>query len=171
MARMIAMRALPGEHRQMRKLVIALLLVVVASARPARAESIGIGLFVGEPVGLDLKIGLQHRGALDVVIGESSINDGRVSYGHLTYLHLLTVAHGSSVNLPLRLGIGGAVYGVTEEFTAFAARVPFELGIRFRSSPLEIYGEITFVLQLFAEGQGDDIDTDIDGGVGLRVYF
>src|SRR5262245_61878780 len=136
----------------MRKLLLPLLVVVfAASARPARAESFGLGLFVGEPTGLDIKIGMQGRGALDIVLGVRSIDNDDESYGHLTYLHLITMAHGSSVNIPLRLGIGAAVYGITEDATGLAVRAPFEVGFRFRRSPLEVYLEIAFVLQLFRD--------------------
>jgi hypothetical protein len=155
----------------MRKLVLAVSLIVLAS-QPARADGLGIGIFVGEPLGLDLKVDLSRRGALDVVIGATTIKDGRESYGHLTYLYQLALARGSSVLVPLRLGFGGYVAGLTDDVTSLGARVPFELGIRFRRSPLEIYGEITFVLQLYTNAPGADaVDTDIDGGVGLRVYF
>jgi hypothetical protein len=138
------------------------------ATRPARAESIAIGVFVGQPTGLDLKIGLKRRSALDIVLGASDYDDGRgrASYGHLTYLALLTVARGQSVNVPIRLGIGGALIGVTESDTTFAARVPLQIGLRFRRTPLEIYGEVAFMLYLI-----DDVDTGADGGIGLRVYF
>ncbi|MEO8703963.1 MAG: hypothetical protein ABI867_28190 [Kofleriaceae bacterium] len=150
----------------MRTLVLTFL-VLVATQGAARAD-FGIGLFVGEPTGLDLKIDLQPRSAIDIVLGVVSINDGGrdVSYGHLTYLYTLTVARGRTVRIPLRLGIGASLFGVTEDNTQLAARVPFELGLRFRRSPLEIYGEIAFVLRLI-----DDVDTNIDGGIGLRLYF
>ena len=158
----------------MRKLVLALLVIASMHGGSARAEGIGIGIFVGEPLGLDLKIDLQARSALDIVIGATSIEDNRISYAHVTYLYTLTVARGRTVRLPIRLGLGGAIYGITEENTfGAAARVPFQLGLRFRRSPLEIYGEVAFVLQLFRDGNndGEDVDADIDGGIGLRVYF
>jgi hypothetical protein len=155
----------------MRKLVLALL-VLAATHSGARAEGFGIGIFVGEPLGLDLKIDLQARSALDIVIGATTIDDGRESYAHLTYLYTVTVARGRTVRLPIRLGLGGAVYGVTEDAFGVAMRAPFQLGIRFRRSPLEIYGEVALVLQLLREGGGDDdVDLDVDGGIGLRVYF
>lgn len=146
-------------------------LACLFGSRAARAD-VGIGLFVGEPLGLDLKLDLQPRSALDLVIGATTIDRGRESYAHVTYLYTLAVARGNAVVVPLRLGIGGAVYGFTErDRLGLAARVPFELGLRFRRSPIEIYGEITFVLQLAREGARDPIDPDVDGGVGLRVYF
>lgn len=150
----------------MRKLVPALA-VVMAMHSGAQAD-LGVGVFVGEPLGLDVKLDLQPRSALDIVIGVASINDGGrdFSYGHLTYLYTLTWANGRTVGVPIRLGIGGALLGVQEDNVQLAARVPFELGIRWKRSPIELYGEIALVLRLI-----DDVDTDVDGGVGLRIYF
>lgn len=148
----------------MRTLAIVAIVLGLAGSS-ARADT-AIGVFVGEPTGLDIKLGLQQRGALDILIGATSLRNGRISYGHLTYLHTLAVARGSSVNVPLRLGIGGWVAGLTEDNTVAGARVPFEIALKFRRTPLEIYGEIAFVLQLI-----EDVNDDIDGGIGLRVYF
>ena len=148
----------------MKKLVLVLILRLLAGS--ARAESIGLGAFLGQPTGLDIKIGLQGRSALDIVIGVNQFNDPHLSYGHIQYLALLGVARGRTVNVPFRLGVGGAVIGVTDDNTVFAARVPFQLGLRFRRSPVEIYGEVAFVLVF-----NDDTDTDVDGGLGLRIYF
>jgi hypothetical protein len=150
----------------MRKLVLALI-VIASTSSPARADSFALGLFVGEPLGLDINIGLQRRSSLDIVLGANTVRDGRVSYGHVTYLYTLMVGNGQSVRIPLRLGFGGAVFDLVEgDDVGLAARVPFEIGLRFRRSPLEIYGEITFLLVLVP-----DVDPQLDGGIGLRVYF
>lgn len=148
----------------MRKLAITAV-ILLGLAAPARAD-VGIGVFVGQPTGLDIKIGLQGRSALDIVLGTTRLDEPRASYGHLTYLILLGMARGQSVNVPIRLGIGAAVYGFSDDNTQLAARMPFQLGLRFRRTPLEIYGEIALVIELI-----DDLDTDVDGGIGLRVYF
>lgn len=157
-----------GYHREMRKLALAALLVLaILCGRPrdARAD-FGIGLFLGEPTGLDLKIGLSRKTALDIVLGATSFRDGAASYGHVTYLITVVAARGSSVIVPLRLGIGAAVYGVVEDNTGLAVRVPFELGFRFRRTPVEIYLEITPKVELI-----DDPDFNLDGGIGIRFYF
>jgi hypothetical protein len=152
----------------MTKLAIPTLLVcaLAGTAQADPQNGIGIGIFIGEPTGLDIKIGLERRSALDIVLGATSFENGRVSYGHLTYLVRVAMGRGESVTVPLRLGIGGAVIGATEEDVTFAARLPLQLGLRFRRTPIEIYGEVAFVLYFV-----DPIDTGIDGGVGLRVYF
>ncbi len=150
----------------MRKLAIAVLFVLVPAV--ARAESIGIGLFVGEPTGFDLKVGLGRRSALDIVIGATSVRGGRTDYAHLTYLVTPFVARGGSVLVPFRLGIGVATLAVVDGNAHVAVRAPLEIGFRFRRTPLELYGEIAYKLVFVEE---DFVADDLDGGIGLRVYF
>lgn len=152
-------------------LAVVVAAVLGASARPARAE-IGVGVFLGQPTGLDIKIDLQRRAALDIVIGWDDFDDSRNGYAHLTYLVGLGVARGRSVLIPFRLGIGGVIYGGGGGFDEvnLGVRAPFEIGFRFRRTPLEIYLEAAIKLTLVDDGDNND-NVDGDGGVGLRVYF
>jgi hypothetical protein len=154
----------------MRRLVLALLVACVSLPNTARAESLGIGVFVGEPLGLDLKIDLARRTALDFVFGATTIRDNRVSYGHVTYLLTPFMARGRSVLVPFRLGVGAALYGALDDDTNLAVRFPFEIGFRFRRQPIEIYVEIAIKLTLLDENDNNEF-FDLDGGVGLRIYF
>ena len=153
----------------MRKLVIVLALLSLPAASTAHAQGIGLGFFLGEPTGLDLKIDLQRRSALDVVIGLASIRYRDPGYAHLTYLVTPFMGQGQAVRVPLRLGIGAAVYGTRDDVNV-GVRVPVELGLWFRRTPLEIYGELALLLTLI-----DDNDNynrlDVQGGLGLRFYF
>lgn len=154
----------------MRKLVLTILaggLLLVARPAPARAD-FGLGLFLGEPTGLDLKLGLGNRSGLDIVLGYTTYRDGRTGYGHLTYLVTALVAQGSSVTVPLRLGIGAALYGPSGDL-GLAIRAPFEVGLRLRSAPLEIYGELALALEVI--GPRNQVELDLQGGIGFRLYF
>jgi len=148
----------------MRKLII-VFLVAFAAPTTARAD-IGLGIFVGEPFGVDLKLGMGARSGLDILLGASSYRRGRTDYGHVTYLVTPFIGHGDSVLVPLRLGIGGAVYALVDGDAFFSIRAPFEVGLRFRRTPLEIYAEIALQI-LFI----NDPDLDLQGGVGLRFFF
>jgi hypothetical protein len=155
----------------MRKALVAA--VIACAAGTAHADQgVGIGLFVGEPTGLDLKLGLGFRSNLDIVIGWDTYKDGRNAYGHVTYLATLGVAHGNAVSVPFRLGIGGAVYddGSFDNGVNFAVRAPLEIGLKFRNAPIELYGEIALKLTLIDDNNNND-DVDLDGGIGFRVYF
>ena len=152
----------------MRKLLPAtLLLGIVLAARPTPARAdFGIGLFLGEPTGLDMKVGLGPRTGLDILLGFTSFR-GRAGYGHLTYLVTPVMGRGDSVLVPLRLGIGGAIYDAGD--LAFAFRAPFEVGLRLRRTPLEFYGEVALLLTLVSPGE--DPFADVQAGVGFRVFF
>ena len=140
-------------------------------AAPASAD-VGLGVFVGEPTGLDLKLGLSARGSLDMVFGWDTYRDNRDHYAHVTYLATLAVARGRSVLVPVRLGIGGAIYddGNFDNGTNLAVRAPLQIGLRFRHSPIEIYGEVALKLTFFDDNDNDET-VDIDGGIGFRVFF
>jgi hypothetical protein len=157
------------------KKLVVIATLLFASAQPARAE-VGLGLFVGEPTGLDIKVDLARRSAIDILVGYYSHwdhydTDG--AYAHVTYLVTPLVGRGRSVLVPLRVGIGFAVFdqaGRFDDDLNLAVRVPFELGLRFRSVPLEIYFEVAIKLTFFDEFHNHR-DVDLDGGLGLRFYF
>ncbi len=142
-------------------------------ARPAQAE-IGVGIFLGQPTGFDLKVDLQRRSALDIVVGwEDFDDDNRDGYAHVTYLVSLGAARGRSVLVPFRLGIGGVVYGGAGDFgdeLNLGVRAPAQIGLRFRRTPLELYGEVANKLTFLDDNDNDD-SIDADGGIGMRVYF
>lgn len=156
-----------------RKLVLVALLV--CAPRAARAD-VGLGLFLGEPTGIDLKLGLSHKSALDILVGwyneyDDWNDDG--AYAHLTYLVQPFITYGESVMVPFRIGIGGAVFddqGRYDEDIHLAVRVPFQIGFMFRRTPLEIYAEIALKATIVDPGP-DHRDIDLDGGIGLRFYF
>lgn len=147
----------------------------VAAAAPARAE-VGVGAFVGEPTGLDVKLGLTRRTALDLLFGWYShwddFNDG--AYAHVTYLVQPLVAQGRSVLVPLRLGIGLAVFddqGRFNDHLHAAIRFPLEVALKFRNAPLEIYGEVAVKVTAVDPDPQDHPLVDLDGGIGIRFYF
>lgn len=157
----------------MRKLQSLLVVAAVLGVAAPASADIGVGLFVGQPTGLDIKVGLQRRTALDMVFGWNDFRGGRAAYGHATFLVNLGTARGSSVLVPFRLGVGGAIYDDGGEFfndINVAVRAPFEIGLRFRRTPLEIYGEVALKIT-FIDSNNNNDDVDGDGGLGLRVYF
>ena len=153
----------------MRKLLLTTVVfgLVVAARAPARAD-IGIGLFLGEPTGFDLKVGLGHRSGLDLLFGFTTFRDARDGYGHVTYLVTPLIAQGDAVTVPIRVGIGAMLFGPGDDLS-FGVRAPFELGLRMRSAPLEFYGELALAI-LFID-PANEVRADLQGGLGFRIYF
>jgi hypothetical protein len=145
---------------------------VALGASSARAD-VGLGLFVGEPFGLDLKLDLQPRAALDLVVGTTTVRDGRADYFHVTYLATLAVGNGRSALVPLRLGIGGAFFDGGGQFADevnLAVRAPLQVGFILRRSPIEIYGELAIKVT-FIDDNNNNGTVDLDGGVGFRLLL
>lgn len=149
----------------MKKFVVALVLACVALPPTTARAEVALGLIIGRPSGLDLKLDLQPRSSLDLVLGWSTFEGGRSGYGHLTYLFTIAAGRGRSVVIPLRLGIGAAVFGNSNNIDV-GARVPLEIAFRFRATPLELYLEPALLLTVTDGG-------DLGGqfGLGLRFYF
>jgi hypothetical protein len=153
---------------------VAGLIAVAHLASPATARAdVGLGLFVGEPFGLDLKLDLQRRAALDLVVGVTTVRDARADYAHITYLVTAVVGRGRSALVPLRLGIGTAFYdggGKFADEVNLAVRAPLQVGILLRNTPLEIYGEIAVKIT-FIDDNDNNETVDLDGGIGFRILL
>jgi len=154
----------------MRKLVLAFTALALSTA-PARAD-VGLGVILGEPTALDLKLGFDRRSALDLAFGVDRLWDAYGYYFHATYLATIAVARGNAVDVPVRIGIGGALFWDDTHFDGFAAgvRAPIELARRFRRAPVEIYGELALLL-VFVDPAANPPYLQGQGGIGLRVYF
>src|SRR5882724_11968716 len=97
----------------MRKLLLTTVvfgLGVAGRTSQARAD-VGLGFFLGEPTGLDLKVGLDPRSGLDLLFGIDTFHDNHDFYGHVSYLVTPLIAEGTSVSAPFRLGIGAELVG------------------------------------------------------------
>ena len=153
-------------------LVAAALAATVIAAPAAAHAGVGIGLFVGEPLGVTIKVDLQKKTALEILAGVDDYDDdrGRDGYAHLTFLAAPFVAKGESVVIPFRLGIGAAVYDDGgDDDVEVGIRAPFQLAFQFRSTPVEIYLELSILLELIDEDDNDDLH--LGGGLGFRIYF
>jgi hypothetical protein len=155
------MRALPG---------VVLAAAAAVTVVPATASAgVGLGLFIGDPIGVTLKADLKPKTALEVLVGGTTYRDGRGTYGHVTFLAAPFVAHGDSVSIPFRLGIGGAAYEAGDD-VGFSVRAPFQLAFQMHSAPIEFYLEVSLRVVL-AEPADNTGDLDVDGGGGFRFYF
>lgn len=168
---------------KLRILLPLVILIGAVAARPGDAHAdVGVGLFLGEPTGFTLKLGLQRNSSLEFLAGVEGYDDDRGHredwYFHGTWLVTPWAAQGESVVIPIRLGIGAAVYEDDwdggDEDLGIGVRAPFQLAFQFRSAPIELYLELSLLLRLLDDEDGFDDDDDfldLGGGLGFRVYF
>ena len=173
-----ACAAAPDYHDRMRTLASLLPVVSAATAMvvatPRAEAGVGIGVFLGEPLGFTLKADLQRKTSLEFLVGVDDYDEdrGRDFYGHVTFLVAPFAAHADSMVIPFRFGIGGAVWddddGPDDDDFGIGVRAPFQVAFQFRSAPIELYLELSLLLKVLDD---DDDLLDLGGGLGFRIYF
>ena len=144
-------------------LVAGLILVVLTTG--ALAGNVGLGVMVGEPTGVSLKVWSGSRTALDAAAGWS-LGEGDWIYVHGDYLwhrYEFDVDEGS---LPFYFGIGARVLVHEGHDSRVGIRVPLGLDYLFANHRWDIFIEVAPVIDL-----APDTDFDVSGGLGARYYF
>jgi hypothetical protein len=136
--------------------------VLAISSRAGSAEDLGIGAAVGQPMGATAKYWMSSTTAVDAFAGYHF--DGNFDL-HADYLwHSFSSFQVSQGRLPFYLGLGGRVN--LGDDSHFGMRLPLGISYLFSTDPLEAFLEIAPVVKLVP-----DIDADVDGMIGLRVYL
>jgi len=148
-------------------LVPALLLLLLAAPSALAAESggFGVGVILGAPTGLSCKAWIgPHRAIAGAASWTTSGGE------HSLYLHsdLLRQNHHAlhldPVWLDWHYGVGIAIR--FKEETEMGLRIPVGLDYSLTSIPMELFVEIVPVMLLTP-----DSSFDLDGGIGLRIFF
>lgn len=122
----------------------------------------GIGVMLGEPTGISLKIWNNERTAIDAGLAWSFSGRDAVHL-HADYLlhKWLDIEKG---NLVFYYGFGGRIAFSEDPF--IGARIPLGLNYLIPESPLELFAEVVPILDILP-----DTEFDANGAVGLRFYF
>jgi hypothetical protein len=132
------------------------------SSRVGAAEDLGIGIQLGQPMGVTGKYWLSSTTAVDAAAGYHFNSNFDI---HADFLwHSFSSFNVSDGRMPFYLGLGGRVFGGND--SQFGIRLPLGVSYLFPSQPLEAFAEIAPVVKI-APGIG----ADIDGAVGLRLYL
>jgi hypothetical protein len=125
----------------------------------------GAGIIIGDPTGLSAKWWLSENHAIDMALAwDLSGNDDRLE-AHADYLwHFPLHIPEMRGRLPLYMGVGGRL--LTGHDAHAGVRVPFGICYLFPQVPVELFAEITPLLDLTP-----DTDFSVNGGVGARFYF
>ena len=143
----------------------------------------GLGLELGGPTGLNGKYFLSANTALNFGIGY----DHERYYGyryrrrglHLYIDHLwhpVMLTETEPFKLPFYVGIGVRVWDFDDrdevDGTAIGARVPLGLAFDFNNIPLDIFIQLTFVVDFFLDDYRDDsFGVHLEGSFGARFWF
>ena len=150
----------------MRKSILVTVLVLTVFPLSAVAGDVGLGVMIGEPTGLSLKVWSSSRTAFDAAVGWSLGGQDRI-YVHGDYLwHRYELDLDVRGALPYYFGVGGRVLLHEGDDSRIGVRVPLGLNYLTEDRRFDFFIEVAPVIDLVP-----DTDFDISGGLGARFYF
>jgi hypothetical protein len=145
-------------------------MLALANAPPAfnlnTPGSFGLGATLGEPLGVNGKLWLSEKTAVDAGVGWSfGDQDGVQVHADFLY-HKFDLFQVSSGQMPLYFGIGGRVKFVDRGDNRAGIRGPVGISYLFPNSRWEVFGEVAPILDLAPK-----TSLEWNGGIGFRYYF
>jgi hypothetical protein len=146
-----------------------------SGAARAQDHGLGVGVVVGEPTGVNAKLWVGDRSALDLGFG-LSVGGDRIGnktrdtwsrfHLHADYLYHFFDVIRSSMRMPLYFGAGprfnfGGNYGAS-----FGLRGVAGIDWLVEKYPIDVFLEVAPVFQV-----GYDVGVGLEGGVGVRYFF
>lgn len=158
-------------------LVVLFMGLMYNTAQGQQSENkIGLGVMVGEPTGISLKVWTSNTTAFDAGLAWSL--DGRNAvHIHADYLWHNFSVFGNDIEpgqLPVYYGIGGRVVLVDDEpdpngdddDAIVGVRVPVGINYLFEDNPIGLFLEVAPIVNLVPS-----TDLDVDAALGARFYF
>jgi hypothetical protein len=147
-----------------------LLLLLISSLSYSQSNNFGIGIIVGEPTGLSMKIKLSENTAVDGALGWSFVDEGSVHIHGDFLLHDYSLLPVDEGRLPVYYGIGGRIKLKNKEKGSdddkIGIRVPVGLAYEFSSRKADIFLEVVPILDLAPKSR-----VTINAALGVRYYF
>ncbi len=148
----------------------------------------GIGVELGAPTGFNGKLFLSPNRALDFGIGWLYDNyyrgrDFRGIHLYIDHLwHPVQFTENPTFKLPFYFGVGGAFWSFddrndrfSDHYSALAIRVPVGVAFDFNKIPLDLFAEVTFVVDIFLSDTYVNRESRFGpgflGSVGARFWF
>lgn len=162
-----------------RKIVLSILtpFLLLTAAGVATAQSnggnFGLGIIVGEPTGIDAKIFLTKKNALEFAVAWSlnDDNDLHIQGDYLWHNYRL-IKLDSSDEMPLFFGVGLRAImrddrdDRNDRDDVVGIRFPVGLAYMFANYPFDIFAQIAPILDV-----APDSDFDLEGAIGARFWF
>ncbi|MDH4198105.1 MAG: hypothetical protein OEW05_11890 [Candidatus Aminicenantes bacterium] len=145
---------------------------ILAAAVPARPQSVpsprslGLGIMIGDPSGLNLKSWTGRRSAFDIGLAWSFVENSSLQIHADLLFHEFGQFRPRRGRLGLYFGLGGRVKTKEEGDTTLSVRIPLGLTYIFERAPLDLFFEVVPLLDLTPATRGD-----VQGAVGVRYYF
>ena len=135
---------------------------LAVTSRVGSAQDLGLGIQLGQPMGVTGKYWLNSTTAVDGFMGYHFNHNFDM---HADYLwHSFSSFDVQSGRMPFYLGAGGRVNLGND--SNFGLRLPLGVTYLLPNDPVEVYAEVAPVVRLLK-----NIGIDIDGAVGVRVYI
>lgn len=174
---------------------VALIAIALAGTAEARRRSFGgggssyqsngkfgLGVELGAPSGLNGKLFLSPSTALNFGVGwlyDNYYRDGEGIHLYLDHLwHPVSLTENPTFKLPFYVGVGGAFWSfddrrdrIDNRYSALGLRVPFGLAFDFNNVPLDVFVQLTLVVDVFFGDYRDRFGPGFLGSVGIRYWF
>ena len=138
------------------------------SADGIKTSSVAAGIFLGEPTGLTLRLGVAKNQSIEAKAAWSLVNSGNQNSSLTFQANYLLEFPGILViktqDFPLYVGVGAETQ--LGSSTSLDVRVPFGVFYRFKQIPLELNLELGLGLQVFPSTSFVG-----SGGLGVRYMF
>lgn len=140
-------------------------------------KNIGLGVMVGEPTGVSLKVWTSEMNAFDAGLAWS-LSGRDALHLHADYLWHNFEVFGEDIEegqLPVYYGIGGRLVLLDDEpgndaddddDAIFGVRVPVGINYLFEENPIGLFLEVAPIVNLVPS-----TDLDVDAALGARFYF
>ncbi len=158
----------------MRRILISIFIAgaLMAAAVPASPQSVpsprslGLGVMIGEPSGLNLKSWTGRTSAFDIGLAWSFAGNSSLQLHADLLFHEFGQFRPRRGRLGLYYGLGGRVKTKEDDKTVLSVRIPLGLTYIFERTPLDLFFELVPLLDLTPETRGD-----VQGALGVRYYF
>lgn len=153
----------------MKKIILVILFLTFSITIFAQSKRFGLGMILGQPTGFTTKFWLSKHNSFNTAFAWSLFesDSSKSFYIHLDhvfyYYGFFDIAPGL---LPLNIGVGLSTEFRTNETTYIGFRVPVGLTYIFEDIPIEIFGEVAPVINLYPNS-----NIRVVGGIGFRYFF
>lgn len=154
-----------------------LLFVVLFQGLTAQEHSFGIGVMLGEPLGVSMKLWLSGTEAIDGGFGVSGAGDrvgldaanggtNERSHLHLDYLWHAFGLFTEEERYPVYTGLGVRINSGGALVPSLAARALFGVAWMPRTVPIDMFMELVPMIQFYP-----DAAYGLEASVGIRYYL